>query len=117
MHRSDRLYFIHIPALCGGAFCAIVFVIGLFFKVWVKWFMHLTIVRNLFKIDPSQEKKKKPMGAMQRKDPKVLLAEARTIAKGRVSMTRSCCDRFILIVEAILGLVACKATRFARILS
>ena len=52
VHRSDRQFIIHIPALCGGLFCALVFLISLFFKLWVSWLMHLTIVRNLFKIDP-----------------------------------------------------------------
>ena len=63
--------------------------------------MHLTIVRNLFKIDPSQDKKPKSITAMKKKDPKVLLAEARTVAKKRVNMTQNCCDRFILVFEAL----------------
>ena len=32
-------------------------------------------------------------------------------------MTRSCCDRFILFFEAILGTVLCKATKFGKILA
>lgn len=71
------MYFIDIVALSGGVFCAFVFAVGLFFKLWVAWLMHLTIVRNLFKIDPAQDKKPTSMNAMQRKDPKVLLAQAR----------------------------------------
>ena len=74
-------------ALAGGSLFALIFVISIFFKLWVSWLMHLTIVRNLFKIDPSQEKKPKTVTAMKRKDPKVLLAEARTVAKKRVNMT------------------------------
>ena len=57
------------------------------------------------------------MNVMKRKDPKVLLSEAREIAKNRVSMTRSACDRFILIIESVVGIVACNATRFARIVA
>ena len=93
------------------------FTIRVFFKIWVKWLMHLTIVRNLFKIDPSQDKKKKSMTAMQRKNPKVLLEEARQVTKKRVSMTKSCCDRFILFFEAMIGTVLCKATKFGKILA
>ena len=77
MHRSDRIFFINIIALGGGCTVALVFVASFFFKLWVSWLMHLTIVRNLFKIDPSQDKKPKSVNAMKRKDPKVLLAEAR----------------------------------------
>lgn len=87
VHRSDRIFFINIVALAGGTLFALIFVISIFFKMWVSWLMHLTIVRNLFKIDPSQEKKPKTVTAMKRKDPKVLLAEARTVAKKRVNMT------------------------------
>lgn len=47
------MYFIDIVALSGGVFIAFVFAVGLFFKLWVAWLMHLTIVRNLFKIDPA----------------------------------------------------------------
>ena len=103
VHRSDRIFFIDIIALSGGACFALFVVVRVFFKLWVSWLMHLTIVRNLFKIDPSSGKKPKSMNAMQRKDPRVLLAEARTVAKKRVSMTRSSCDRCILILEAVLG--------------
>ena len=117
MHRSDRLFWIDIVALTGGAFFAFYVVIRIFFKLWVAWLMHLTIVRNLFKIDPSSDKKPKSMDAMQRKDPKVLLAEARTVAKKRVSMTKNCCDRSLLIVEAIVGVITCKATKFAKVLA
>ena len=117
VHRSDRLFFINIGALLGGAFFAMYFVIRVFFKLWVSWLMHLTIVRNLFKIDPSQDKKKKSMNVMKRKNPKVLLEEARTVAKKRVSMTRSACDRFVLLAEALLGTILCKATKFGKILA
>lgn len=117
VHRSDRIFFINIVALLGGALYALWFIIRIFFKIWVSWLMHLTIVRNLFKIDPSQDKKKKSTAAMQRKNPKVLLEEARQIAKKRVNMTHSCCDRFILIFEAALGTVLCKATKFGKILA
>ena len=79
--------------------------------------MHLTIVRNLFKIDPSQDKKPKSITAMKKKDPKVLLAEARTVAKKRVNMTQNCCDRFILVFEALIGTLLCKATKFGKILA
>ena len=79
--------------------------------------MHLTIVRNLFKIDPSQDKKKKSMKVMQRKNPKVLLEEARQVAKKRVSMTKSACERFVLFFEAALGTILCKATKFGKILA
>ena len=79
--------------------------------------MHLTIVRNLFKIDPQQDKKKKSMRVMQNKDPKVLLAEARAVAKQRVSMTRNCCDRFLLVFEGIIGVCLCKATKFGKVLA
>ena len=65
--------------------------------------MHLTIVRNLFKIDPSKDRKPKTAHAMMKKNPNVLLAEARVVAKQRVNMTKSCCDRFILIAEAVIG--------------
>ena len=54
---------------------------------------------------------------MKRKDPKVLLAEARTVAKKRVNMTQSCCDGFILVFEAVLGTILCKATKFGKILA
>ena len=54
---------------------------------------------------------------MKRKNPKVLLEEARQIAKKRVSMTKSRCDRFILIIEAALGTILCKATKFGKILA
>ena len=47
------MFFINIVALGGGALFALIFVVGLFFKLWVSWLMHLTIVRNLFKIDPN----------------------------------------------------------------
>ena len=54
---------------------------------------------------------------MKRKDPKVLLAEARTVAKNRVWMTNSCCDRFVLLFEAIIGSCLCKVTKFGKILA
>ena len=117
VHRSDRIFWIDIVAQTGGAFFAFYVVVRIFFKLWVSWLMHLTIVRNLFKIDPSSDKKPKSMNAMQRKDPKVLLAEARTVSKKRVSMTRNCCDRSLLIVEAIVGIITCKATKFAKVLA
>ena len=116
VHRSDRIFFINILALAGGTLFILIFVISIFFKLWVSWLMHLTIVRNLFKIDPSQEKKPKSTTAMKRKDPKVLLAEARAVAKKRVNMTQSCCDKFILTFEAVLGTILCKATKFGKIL-
>ena len=53
VHRSDRIFFINIMGQAGGTFFAISFIISLFFKLWVSWLMHLTIVRNLFKIDPN----------------------------------------------------------------
>ena len=117
VHRSDRIFFINIVALAGGSFFALVFVSSMFFKLWVSWLMHLTVVRNLFKIDPSTDKKPKSLNAMKRKDPKILLAQARETAKKRVSMTHSACDRFILLSEAVIGQITCKATRFARILA
>ena len=117
VHRSDRLFFIHIVALAGGAFVALTFVIGLWFKLWVAWLMHLTIVRNLFKIDPSKQQKPKTVTYMKRKNPQVLLQEARTVAKKRVSMTNSLCDRFMLLAEAVVGQITCKATKFAKILA
>lgn len=117
MHRSDRIFFINIFALAGGTLFTLIFTISFFFKVWVSWLMHLTIVRNLFKIDPAQDKKPKSMDAMKRKDPKVLLAEARGVAKKRVNMTQSGCDRFVLVLEAALGTILCKATKFGKILA
>jgi len=87
VHKNDRFFFINIIAWAGGAFIALTFVIGLFFKLWVSWLMHLTIVRNLFKIDPSKDRKPKSAAVMQKKDPRVLLMEARLVAKKRVNMT------------------------------
>ena len=116
VHRSDRLFFINIIGLAGGVFVALFFVIGLFFKLWVAWLMHLTIVRNLFKIDPSKQTKPKTAAAMAKKPPQVLLGEARNVAKKRVNMTNSFCDRFTLLLEAVIGQITCKATKFAKIL-
>ena len=79
--------------------------------------MHLTIVRNLFKVDPTKDKKPKSLIAMKKKDPKVLLAEARSVAKLRVNMTRNICDRILLVVEAVIGQVTCKFTKFAKIIA
>ena len=117
VHKTDRMFFINIVALGGGALFALIFVVGIFFKLWVSWLMHLTIVRNLFKIDPAQNKKPKSAQAMKRKNPKLLLAEAKKVAKKRVAMTRNCCDRTTLIFEAVIGVIFCKATKFARILA
>jgi len=117
VHRSDRMFFINMIALTGGAAFTLIFVIGLFFKLWVNWLMQLTIVRNLFSIDPSQAKKPKSAATMQKRDPRLLLQEARMVAKKRVSMTRSCCDRAVMVLEAVIGVIFCKATKFARILA
>lgn len=59
VHHTSRLFFINIVAWTGGAFIALTFVVSLFFKLWVSWLMHFTIVRNLFKIDPAKERKPK----------------------------------------------------------
>ena len=107
----------NLIALVGGAAFVLVFTIGLFFKLWVNWLMHLTIVRNLFKIDPNREKKPKSAAVMARKDARILLQEARTVAKKRVTMTRSCCDRTVMVFEAVIGVIFCKATKFAKILA
>lgn len=32
-------------------------------------------------------------------------------------MTRSACDRFVLLIEAALGTILCKATKFGKILA
>lgn len=56
------------------------------------------------------------MNIMKNKDPRVLLAEAREISKNRVSMTRNACDRAILILNTVVGMIACNATRFGRII-
>ena len=32
-------------------------------------------------------------------------------------MTQSCCDRFILLFEAVIGTILCKATKFGKILA
>lgn len=117
VHLTDKIYFINLIAYAGGCLFSLIFVVSLFFKLWVRWLMHLTIVRNLFKIDPSRDKKPRSVIAMRRKDPKVLLAEARAVSKKRVAMTRNACDRTVIVFEAVIGVIFCKATKFARVLS
>lgn len=117
VHLTNRLFFINIVAWTGGAFIALTFAASLFFKLWVAWLMHFTIVRNLFKIDPSKERKPKAANRLKQKDAKLLLAEAKTVAKKRVSMSRNCCDRFTLLLEAVVGTITCKATKFGKILA
>jgi len=70
VHRSDKVFAIDIFGLVGGALFIAIFVIKLWFKIWVSWLMHLTIVRNLFRVDPAQAKKPKSKQAMERKDPR-----------------------------------------------
>ena len=117
VHRSDKIFAIDIVGLVGGALCILVFILSLWFKLWVSWLMHLTIVRNLFRVDPAQAKKPKSKQAMERKDPRQLLQEARTVARKRVNMTRTACDRFVLLFEALIAVITCKATKFGKILA
>ena len=116
VHRSDRVFFIDIFALVGGVMFLMVFIISLWFKIWVSWLMHLTIVRTLFKIDPQQAAKPKSKAVMENKDPRALLSQARTVAKKRVTMTRSSCDRFVMIFEGVVSVITCSTTKFGKVL-
>lgn len=39
------------------------------------------------------------------------------MTKKRVNMTKSTCDRFVMIFEAIISVITCSATRFGKVLA
>lgn len=86
-----------------------------FFARFVPWMMQVEIVRVLFRVDPTKGKKPRAAKKLASKEPFDVLKEARSTIKNRVQITPNNCDKFVLFLDSCTKKLACRQTRFSRI--
>lgn len=101
-------------ALTGGLYIILCAIIGFIFSAFVPYFMHLHIIRTLFKVDNNPLKKPQSQTKLKEKGHDVLVKEAKEAHKYRVRLTTSKCDSCLFIFESLLRLVTCGMNRWSR---
>lgn len=101
-------------ALAGGVYIILCAIIGFLFSCCVPYFMHLYIIRSLFKVDNNPKKKAQSQSKLAEKNHDNLVKEAKESHKYRVKLTTSKCDSCMLIFEAVIRVLTCGMNRWSR---
>ena len=101
-------------ALAGGVYIILITIVGFLFSAFVPYFMHLYIIRTLFKVDNNPRKKPQSQQKMAEKNHGNLVKEAKDSHKYRVRLTTSGCDSCMLIFESVIRVLTCGKNRWSR---
>jgi len=100
--------------LSGGVYILLTVVIGYCFSSCVPYFLHLHIIRSLFKVDNNVGGKPQSQAKLEHKPHDVLVKEANEANKKRVKLTTNCCDSFMLIFEGVIRVFTCGMNKWSR---
>ena len=111
--------FLDVLAQMGGLFIILKVIFGFLFSLLVPAAMYLDLIKDLFKVEPTRDKIKKPKSAekLQSIPPDQILKKARHVLKQRASLTENRCEKFVLLFESLIKHLTCGKTRLARMLS
>ena len=101
-------------ALAGGIYIILCTVVGFIFSSIVPYFMHLYIIRTLFKVDNNPRKKPQSQAKLNDKNHDGLVKEAKESHKYRVRLTTSKCDSCMLIFESVIRIITCGKNRWSQ---
>ena len=101
-------------ALAGGVYIILCTIVSFIFSAFVPYFMHLYIIRKLFKVDNNPRKKPQSQAKMGEKNHGTLVQEAKDSHKYRVRLTTSGCDRCMLVFESVIRVLTCGMNRWSR---
>jgi len=102
-------------ALAGGVYILLCAVVSFLLSFFVPYFMHLYIIKSLFKVDNNPNRKKPQSQAkLSEKNHEHLVKEAKEAHKFRTRLTTSKCDSCMLIFEAVIRVLTCGMNRWSR---
>lgn len=103
-------------ALTGGLFFVMCFVLRWFFGLFMPWFMELSIILRMFKVDPSKGKRPRDYN-LDDTNPREMIEKAKERLKERVPITQKCCSLCLLIFEKFIARLCCINSKFGRIVN
>jgi len=100
--------------LAGGVYILLTVVVGFVFSRLVPYFLHLHVIRHLFKVDNNRQSKPQSLAKLDNKNHSELVREAKSAHSKRVKLTTNACDSCMLIFESVLRLLTCGMNRWSR---
>lgn len=101
-------------ALAGGVYILLCAVVGFLFSYFLPYFMHLYIIKSLFRVDNNPRKKNQSQAKLGEKNHENLVKEAKESHKYRVKLPNSKCDTCMLIFESFIRILTCGMNRWSR---